>query len=104
MPTKRVLLKKNFLTYPNLKKVRRAKFRCRYYITSDVFTIQGGTLSGSTITKDYYEDEMPMMSPDYGPCSWDEMEAMEAAHELTEAYYDMTGKMGAMANRISKTQ
>lgn len=67
-------------------------------VTLDTGTSHTVNLTDSIITKDYYEDEMPVMS--YGPCSWDEMEAMESAHELTEAYYDMTGKMGAMANRI----
>jgi len=38
-----------------------------------------------------------------GPVSWAEMDALEDAEELTEAYYDMNTKMGMMAHNIMRS-
>lgn len=50
------------------------------------------------ITKDFYDTEqaMPMM-PMGGACSWEEMDAMEAAQDMQDKMYGLTDKMSMMA-------
>ena len=75
---------------------------------TDTVTSSGGEMttyidSASIETKEYYESEVAMM-PTAGPCSWDEMEAMETAHETAEKMQDLTYKFQRMANHVMRNQ